>query len=125
MTLVLAFALCAVAMTQISPGHRWLLVIWVTVVMSASALLADWQPASASVMSLVYLGLAVVCLTHYLRRRASRLLTEDAGMPTADLRVADLPRSELQSVDEDRVEMALVSAGVVSAAAVTAEGAGA
>ena len=125
MTLVLVFALCTVAMTQIPPGHRWLLVIWVTVVMSASALLADWQPASASVMSLVYLGLAVVCLTHYLRRRARRLLAEDAGMPTADLRFADLPRSELQSVDEDRVEMALVSAGVVSAAAVTAEGAGA
>ena len=109
MTLILAFALCAVAMTQIPRGHRWLLVVWVTVVMSASALLADWQPASASVMNLVYLGISVVCLTYYLRRRASRLLTEDAGKPVADLRVADLPRSELQSVDAERVEMALVS----------------
>ncbi len=109
MTLILAFALCAVAMTQIPRGQQWLLVIWVTVVMSASALLADWQPASASVASLVYLGFAVVCLTHYLRRRASRLLTEDAGKPVADLRVADLPRSELQSVDEDRDEIGLVS----------------
>ncbi len=109
MTLVLVFALCTVAMTQIPRGHRWLLVVWVTVVMSASTLLPDWQPASASVMSLVYLGVSVVCLTHYLRRRASRLLTEDAGKPVADLRVADLPRSELQSVDEERDEMALVS----------------
>ncbi len=111
MTLILAFALCAVAMTQIPRGHRWLLVVWVTVVMSASALLADWQPASATVpvASLVYLGLAVVCLTHYLRRRARRLLAEDAGKAIADLRVADLPRSELQSVDEERDEMALVS----------------
>ncbi len=111
MTLVLAFAMCAVAMTQIPRGHRWLLVVWVTVVMSASTLLPDWQPAGTTVpvMNLVYLGVSVVCLTHYLRRRASRLLTEDAGMPTADLRVADLPRSELQSVDAQRVEMALVS----------------
>ena len=76
MTLILALALCAVAMTQIPRGHRWLLVVWVTVVMSASALLPDWQPASATVhvASLVYLGLAVVCLTHYLRRRVRRLL---------------------------------------------------
>ncbi len=111
MTLVLVFAMCAVAMTQIPRGHRWLLVVWVTVVMSASTLLADWQPASATVpvMSLVYLGISVVSLTHYLRRRASRLLAEDAGKATADLRVADLPRSELQSVDEERVEIALVS----------------
>ncbi len=97
MTLVLAFALCAVAMTQIPRGQQWLLVVWVTVVVSASTLLPDWQPASVSVSvaSLVYLGFAVVCLTHYLRRRASRLLAEDAGKAIADLRVVDLPRSEL------------------------------
>ena len=111
MTLVLAFALCAVAMTQISPGQRWLLVVWVTVVMSATALLADWQPASATVpvMSLVYLGISLVCLTHYLRRRASRLLAEETRKAITDLRVADLPRSEPQSVDDERDEMALVS----------------
>ncbi len=60
MTLILVFAMCTMAMMQMPVAHRWLLVVWVTVVMSATTLLTDWEPVGTTVpvMTLVYLGIA-------------------------------------------------------------------
>ena len=49
----------------------------------------------------------MVCLTHYLRRRRERLLTEDAGLVIPDFRIADFPRSTVQPLDDKRTELAL------------------
>ena len=106
MTLILVFAMCTMAMTQMPVAHRWLLVMWVTVVMSATTLLADWEPVGTTVpvTTLVYLGMAMVCLTHYLRRRRERLLTEDAGLVIPDFRIADFPRSKVEPLEEEHTE---------------------
>ncbi len=111
MTLILVFAMCTMAMTQMPVAHRWLLVMWVTVVMSATTLLADWEPVGTTVpvMTLVYLGGAMACLTHYLRRQRERLLTEDAGLVIPDFRIADFPRSEIRPLDDARTERVLAA----------------
>ena len=43
----------------------------------------------------------MVCLTHYLRRRRERLLTEDAGLVIEEFRVEGFPKVMIQRPDID------------------------